>query len=122
MKKYVKSDAGSYSNGYYIPNGAESRSEMSQNVRDWYLDVFPNERNFINDIPDCSFADLYAALKNYSYADGNCSIGDDVIEDRIFRQLAQILDVPYGYLDKLCEDGFDYKRVQNVQKILHPND
>lgn len=70
-----------------------------ENIKQWYLDSFPEDELGQTLRDDITFEGLFEALDNYQdvyvFLFGDPMGGDSVIRERIFEALAEIIEVPY---------------------------
>jgi len=76
-------------------------NEMTR-IKNWYLDMFPEDEMGNDLVPTVTFLDLFEALDAYEdiyvLLFGDEMGGDSLIRERIFEQLAEIMDVSYDYI------------------------
>lgn len=86
------------SKGFLESRGTSNMNELT-NIKDWYLNEFPDDElgNELND--EATFLGLFETLdarKNvYTYLFGDPMGGDSLIRERVFEKLAEIMEVPY---------------------------
>ena len=71
---------------------------MCGSVRDWYIVEYPDDELGEALDPYVAFHDVFSALDNYQDIYDTLGVGDSVVRERVFRQLAAILEVPYDYI------------------------
>ncbi len=71
------------------------------NVKEWYLKAFPTDElgSEINDL--INFTDVYKGMKLGLDIYDILQVGDSIIRERVFGQLATILKVDYDHIYKL---------------------
>ena len=75
---------------------------MERKIKEWYKNAYPSDPCGEDIDEDVTFQDLFDALDHYKdvYAVifGNPVLGDSIVRERCFRELASIMDVDYGYI------------------------
>lgn len=76
-------------------------------IRDWYLKAYPEDEIGGKLNPDATFSDIFEALDTYQ--DVYAVMGfwaDSMIRERVFKKLAEIMGVDYGYIyDQWLQGG-----------------
>lgn len=67
-------------------------------VKEWYQEMYPTDDlgERIND--DITFYDVFECLDNYGNIYDFLGVGDSVVRERVFNELAQIMGVDYDYI------------------------
>lgn len=74
----------------------------NQNIKEWYIKTYPTD-SLGNELKDTTtFQDLFEVLDSYQDVYGalfkNKMEADSIIRERVFKELANIMDVDYGYI------------------------
>ena len=64
-------------------------------IKDWYIKTYPNDELGEELNSRATFYDLFEALDNYQDVYNLFGIGDNIIRERIFEKLAEIMECPY---------------------------
>lgn len=69
--------------------------DMNMTIREFYLEAYPTDDlgNEIN--PHATFEGLFETLDRYGDVYEYIGVGDSIIRERCFEQLAHIMDCPY---------------------------
>lgn len=67
-------------------------------IRDFYLERYPTDDLGIEIDPNATFEGLFKVLDSYRDVYEYIGVGDSVIRERVFEQLASIMQVDYDYI------------------------
>jgi tRNA nucleotidyltransferase/poly(A) polymerase len=67
-------------------------------IKQWYKEAFPTDDlgDWLND--GITFQGLFVALDSYKDIYEYIGVGDSVVRERIFSELAKRIDAPYSYV------------------------
>ena len=68
------------------------------NVRAWYLEVYPDDELGPSIDPGLNFEDIFRALDSYKDIYKVLKVDDSLVRERVFTELADIMQVPYSYV------------------------
>lgn len=70
----------------------------TKEIKEWYLKSYPNDvlGTELND--NVTFYDLFIALDTYQDVYKTLNVSDSILRERIFKKLADIMRVDYGYI------------------------
>lgn len=92
---------------------------LSTKIKDWYTDQFkdqPGEASFAESMnPDATFQGVLDCLKNEQDIYDYINVGDSVVRENIFKQLATILDKDYDYVYYLWLYGENGKKTESKE-------
>ena len=76
----------------------DSADVLQQLIKPWYKKEFPTD-DMSDDISDTvTFRDVFECLDDYGNVYDVIGIGDSVIRERIFDELARLMHVDYDYI------------------------
>lgn len=98
---------------------SEDDSLFDEKVKDWYVAEYPTDDMGADIDPEISFMDVFHALDTYEDFYDTIGVGDSIIRERIFTELAKRMGVDYDYIydqwlraaDKAAERSVDWSRV-----------
>ena len=98
---------------------SEDDSLFDEKVKDWYVAEFPTDDMGADIDPEISFMDVFHALDTYEDFYDTIGVGDSIIRERIFTELAKRMGVDYDYIydqwlraaDKAAERSVDWSKV-----------
>lgn len=67
-------------------------------VKEWYLKEYSTDELGLEIKDDITFYDIFYALDTYKDFYETIGVGDSVIRERIFKKLAEIMEVDYMYI------------------------
>ena len=67
-------------------------------VKEWYLKEYTTDELGKEIKDDITFYDIFYALDTYKDFYETIGVGDSVIRERIFKKLAEIMEVDYNYI------------------------
>lgn len=67
-------------------------------IRDWYVQAYPTDDLGLEIDSHITFLDVFDALDHYQDVYQTIGVGDSVIRERVFAQLAKIMGTPYEYV------------------------
>ena len=67
-------------------------------VKEWYLKEYATDELWQEIKDDITFYDIFYALDTYKDFYETIGVGDSVIRERIFKKLAEIMEVDYMYI------------------------
>lgn len=67
-------------------------------IRDFYLEQYPTDDLGIEIDPNATFEGLFKVLDSYRDVYEYIGVGDSVIRERVFEELASIMQVDYDYI------------------------
>lgn len=67
-------------------------------VKEWYLKEYATDELGQEIKDDITFYDIFYALDTYKDFYETIGVGDSVIRERIFKKLAEIMEVDYMYI------------------------
>lgn len=70
----------------------------NSNVKEWYLKEYSTDELGLEIKDDITFYDIFYALDTYKDFYETIGVGDSVIRERIFKKLAEIMEVDYMYI------------------------
>lgn len=82
-------------------------SEFTGYIKLWYVQKFPDDKLGREIKPDVTFEDVFRALDNYQNVYTVIGVGDSVVRERIFTELAKITEQPYDVIYNqwlMCHD------------------
>ncbi|MDY0291921.1 MAG: hypothetical protein RBR02_06265 [Desulfuromonadaceae bacterium] len=75
---------------------------MEQEIKEWYTKTYPDDTEGQSLLPEKTFMGLFEALDRYkdvyTYLFGMSSKGDSLMRERIFKKLAELMEVDYNYV------------------------
>lgn len=100
----------SQSVGNYLNKVQEGKDlkhpELNNSVKAYYADAFGKDE--LNaDIKEVTFLDLYRALKNKQDVYDLIGVRDSVVRERLFAELARILNQPTAYVNNIWQYGVE---------------
>lgn len=100
----------SQSVGNYLNKVQEGKDlkhpELNNSVKAYYADAFGKDE--LNaDIKEVTFLDLYRALKNKQDVYDLIGVRDSVVRERLFAELARILNQPIAYVNNIWQYGVE---------------
>ncbi|MGE4353532.1 MAG: hypothetical protein AB7D36_05560 [Oscillospiraceae bacterium] len=72
--------------------------DENANVKAWYISKFRDDELGRDIKASITFKDVFEALDNYNNIYHIIGVGDSVIRERIFEQLADVMRVDYDYI------------------------
>ena len=76
----------------------EGPAELNQSVKQWLLREYPEEEDFIVDMPeDLTFNDVHEKLLNHEDIYETLNVGDSVIREKVFNGLVEATGYDYDY-------------------------
>lgn len=66
-------------------------------IKDWYTAAFPTD-DLGTELSNATFYDLFEALDNYRDVYELLGVGDSIIRERVFAELAKVMEVNYNYI------------------------
>lgn len=73
--------------------------DMNTNIKEWYMEEYPNDKVGLTLNDDITFEGLFEVLDSYGdvyeYLGGDA---DSVVRERCFAKLAEIMQVDYSYI------------------------
>ena len=92
---------------------------LDDKVKDWYVKEYPTDDMGEDIDPELSFYGIFDALDNYEDIYEVIGVGDSIIRERIFSELADRMGVDYDYVydqwlrsaDKAAERTVDWNRI-----------
>ena len=97
-------------------------SALDEKVKDWYVKEYPTDDMGEDIDPEVSFMDVFHALDNYEDIYDVLGVGDSIIRERVFTELADRMDVDYDYIfDQWLKaaDEIDKRYQQEYAKKQH---
>lgn len=89
----------------------ESINRENQKIKDWYIKTYPTDPLGKELKDTTTFQDLFEVLDNYQDVYGalfkNRMGADSIVRERVFKELANIMDVDYGYVYDQWLRGFE---------------
>lgn len=71
---------------------------MNTKIKNWYLKSYPDDEFGIELNDDITFYDLFVVLDTYQDVYEALNVSDSILRERIFKKLADIMCVDYGYI------------------------
>ncbi|MBQ8082245.1 MAG: hypothetical protein IJ240_10175 [Clostridia bacterium] len=71
---------------------------METSVRDWYTATFPEDDLGPDMNMELTFQGLFDALDSYQDVYKTLGVGDSLVRERCFEELAQIIGTEYSYI------------------------
>lgn len=71
---------------------------MNNSIKDWYLEAYPTDDMGYDLNDGVTFEDLFVALDNYKNVYEVLGASDSIIRERVFAELANLMNVDYGYI------------------------
>lgn len=92
---------------------------LDDKVKEWYVSKYPDDDMGEDIDPELSFYGIFDALDNYEDIYEVIGVGDSIIRERIFSELADRMGVDYDYVydqwlrsaDKASERSVDWSRI-----------
>ena len=66
-------------------------------IKDWYTTTYPDD-DLGTELSTATFYDLFEALDHYKDVYKVLGVGDSIIRERVFSELAKIMKVDYEYV------------------------
>jgi len=117
--------SGTYYTGLVGETGALSSGEMfagggslqKGKIKNWYMKNYRTDTLGKNLDADSTFEDVWTALNNGTDVYSVFGVGDSLIRERIFTELAKIYNVDYDYIYQKWLDSDDYARGGGIRKV-----
>ena len=98
---------------------SEDYDSLDDKVKDWYVKEYPTDDMGEDIDPELTFLGVFEALDNYEDIYEVIGVGDSIIRERIFSELADRMGVDYDYVydqwlrsaDKASERSVDWSRI-----------
>lgn len=71
---------------------------MEIKVKEWYMENYPTDELGIEVRDNLTFTDVFTALDNYKDIYEVLGVGDSLVRERVFNQLAKLIGVDYDYV------------------------
>lgn len=75
-----------------------NEDQMLSKVKEWYRETYPTDdlgKEINNEV---TFENVFVGLDNYQDIYDIIGVGDSVIRERVFKKLAEIMNVDYDYI------------------------
>jgi len=86
-------------------------------IKNWYMKNYRTDTLGKNLDADSTFEDVWTALNNGTDVYSVFGVGDSLIRERIFTELAKIYNVDYDYIYYKWLDSDDYARGGGIRKV-----
>ena len=90
---------------------------MKTEIKKWYMENYPTDELGQEIKDNLTFDDVFKALNNYEDVYDTLGVGDSIIRERVFSELARLLNKDYDYIYDLWLSS---SRVSSVTKIKYP--
>lgn len=67
-------------------------------IKEWYMNTYPTDDLGADINPNITFYDMFVVLDTYKDVYEALNVGDSLIRERVFSELAKIMDVDYDYI------------------------
>lgn len=103
----------------------EEKADKIQNtkIREWYMDEYPTDELGEEIREGLTFYDLYEAMDNYMDVYRVLDVDDSIVRERVFSELAELMDVDYDYIYQQWLQTKDETTEEEVVEFLkqsHP--
>lgn len=103
----------------------EEKADKIQNtkIREWYMDEYPTDELGEEIREGLTFYDLYEAMDNYMDVYNVLNVNDSIVRERVFSELADLMDVDYDYIYQQwlkTKDDTTEEEVVEFLKQSHP--
>lgn len=71
---------------------------MNTKIREWYMKEYPTDELGIEINKDITFEDMFIVLDTYGDVYEALNVGDSIIRERVFSELADLMEVDYDYI------------------------
>ena len=71
---------------------------LATKIRTWYVEAYPSDNVGREINPDVTFRDMFDALDSYQDIYKLLGCGDNVIRERCFEELSQVIGTSYDYI------------------------
>lgn len=90
-----------------LNEGKELRHpELNNSIKDYYTTAFETDE-LKDEVKDATFLSLYRALKNKQDVYDLIGVNDSVVRERLFAELARILNQPIEYVNNIWQYGVE---------------